>query len=101
MSEWASRIFPIRGKFDFAHLPTIVFDQILRRISHYCQQKTAARLMAEAKLEDARLTWPDVLAGHRYTLGAEQAVTERNLSALPTSCCRSRGPRSSRHQPSL
>jgi SAM-dependent methyltransferase len=49
--------FRFIGKFDFAYLRAIVFDQMLPRIAHYWPRETVARMMLEAGLEDVRLTW--------------------------------------------
>jgi SAM-dependent methyltransferase len=49
--------FRLVGKFDFPHLRSIVFDQLLPRIAHYWPQETVARMMTEAGLEDVRLIW--------------------------------------------
>ena len=49
--------FRLIGKLDFAHLRSIVFDQMLPHIAHYWPQETVARMMTEAGLEDVRLTW--------------------------------------------
>jgi SAM-dependent methyltransferase len=49
--------FRLIGKFDFAHLRAIVFDQMLPRIAHYWRRDEVARMMAGAGLEDIRLTW--------------------------------------------
>jgi SAM-dependent methyltransferase len=49
--------FRLIGKFDFAHLRAIVFDQMLPRIAHYWPRETVAKMMAEAGLMDVSLTW--------------------------------------------
>jgi SAM-dependent methyltransferase len=49
--------FRLVAKFDFTHLRAIVFDQMLPRIAHYWPREAVARMMAEAGLEDVRLTW--------------------------------------------
>ena len=49
--------FRLLARFDFAHLRAIVFDQMLPRIAHYWSRDTVARMMAEAGLEEVRLTW--------------------------------------------
>ena len=49
--------FRLAAKFDFAHLRSIVFDQMLPRVAHYWPRETVARMMAEAGLEDVSLTW--------------------------------------------
>jgi SAM-dependent methyltransferase len=49
--------FRLIGKFDFAHLRAIVFDQMLPRIAHYWPRETVARMMLEAGLVDIGLTW--------------------------------------------
>jgi hypothetical protein len=49
--------FRLVGRFDFAHLRAIVFDQMLPRIAHYWPRETVARMMAEAGLVDVSLAW--------------------------------------------
>jgi SAM-dependent methyltransferase len=49
--------FRLIAKFDFPHLRAIVFDQMLPRIAHYWPRETVAGMMAEAGLDDVRLTW--------------------------------------------
>lgn len=49
--------FRLMAKFDFPHLRSIVFDQMLPRIAHYWPRQTVEKMMAEAGLEDVRLTW--------------------------------------------
>jgi SAM-dependent methyltransferase len=49
--------FRLIAKFDFPHLRAIVFDQMLPRIAHYWPREAVARMMAEAGLEDVKLTW--------------------------------------------
>lgn len=49
--------FRLIAKFDFAHVRAIVFDQMLPRIAHYWPRERVERMMAEAGLEDVRLTW--------------------------------------------
>jgi SAM-dependent methyltransferase len=49
--------FRLIAKFGFPHLRAIVFDQMLPRIAHYWPQEAVAKMMAEAGLEDIRLTW--------------------------------------------
>jgi SAM-dependent methyltransferase len=49
--------FRLIAKFDFPHLRAIVFDQMLPRIAHYWPRETVASMMAEAGLDDVRLTW--------------------------------------------
>jgi SAM-dependent methyltransferase len=49
--------FRLIARFDFAHLRAIVFDQMLPRIAHYWPRAEVARMMADAGLEDVRLTW--------------------------------------------
>jgi SAM-dependent methyltransferase len=49
--------FRLIAMFDFRHLRAIAFDQMLPRIAHYWPRETVARMMAEAGLEDIRLTW--------------------------------------------
>jgi hypothetical protein len=49
--------FRLLARFDFVHLRAIVFDQMLPRIAHYWPRDTVARMMAEAGLEEVRLTW--------------------------------------------
>lgn len=49
--------FRLVAKFDFPHLRSIVFDQMLPRIAHYWPRATVAQMMAQAGLEDVRFTW--------------------------------------------
>jgi len=46
----------IRG-FGFAHLRSIVFDQMLPRIAHYWRQEEVEALLRGAGLTDIRLSW--------------------------------------------
>ncbi|WP_431857284.1 class I SAM-dependent methyltransferase [Azospirillum sp.] len=46
----------IRG-FDFAHLRSIVFDQMLPQIAHYWSRAEVEALMRRAGLENVRLEW--------------------------------------------
>ena len=50
-----SKYFKLLARFNFAHLRSIVFDQMLPRIAHYWPQETVADLMASAGLEDVRI----------------------------------------------
>src|SRR5215471_12745553 len=43
--------------FEFRHLRSIVFDQMLPRIAHYWKREEVAGMMTAAGLEDVRLTW--------------------------------------------
>jgi SAM-dependent methyltransferase len=47
--------FRLLARFRFAHLRSIVFDQMLPRIAHYWPRETVAALMAEAGLKDIRI----------------------------------------------
>lgn len=49
--------FRLIATFDFLHLRAIVFDQMLPRIAYYWPRETVTAMMAEAGLEDIRLTW--------------------------------------------
>jgi SAM-dependent methyltransferase len=49
--------FRVIAKFRFWHLRAIIFDQMLPRIAHYWPRQTVERMMAEAGLEDVRVTW--------------------------------------------
>jgi SAM-dependent methyltransferase len=44
------------GRFRFAHIRGIVFDQMLPRIAHYWPRETVEALMGKAGLEDIRVT---------------------------------------------
>ncbi len=48
--------FRLLARFDFAHLRSIVFDQMLPRIAHYWTRETVVRLLEEAGLQDVRVT---------------------------------------------
>jgi len=50
-----SKYFNLLARFDFAHLRSIVFDQMLPRIAHYWPRERVAELMTEAGLEDVRI----------------------------------------------
>ena len=47
--------FRLLARFDFAHLRSIVFDQMLPRIAQYWPRETVARLLEEAGLQDVRI----------------------------------------------
>jgi hypothetical protein len=49
------KYFKLLARFNFAHLRSIVFDQMLPRIAHYWPQETVAELMASAGLGDVRI----------------------------------------------
>ena len=46
-----------RADFSFAHLRSIVFDQMLPRIAHYWTRSEVIRLMQDAGLEDVQIEW--------------------------------------------
>ena len=50
-----SEYFKLLARFEFAHLRSIVFDQMLPRIAHYWPRERVAELMTEAGLEDVRI----------------------------------------------
>ena len=50
-----SEYFQLLARFNFAHLRSIVFDQMLPRIAHYWPRETVAELMAEAGLETVEI----------------------------------------------
>lgn len=45
------------SRFGFAHVRSIVFDQMLPRIAHYWTKAEVTALMEQAGLEDVRLDW--------------------------------------------
>jgi SAM-dependent methyltransferase len=47
--------FRLLARFRFAHLRSIVFDQMLPRIAHYWPREKVVSLMAEAGLEEIRI----------------------------------------------
>jgi SAM-dependent methyltransferase len=47
--------FKLLARFKFAHLRSIVFDQMLPRIAHYWARERVAELMAQAGLEDVKI----------------------------------------------
>jgi len=47
--------FKLLARFSFAHLRSIVFDQMLPRIAHYWPRERVADLMAGAGLKDVRI----------------------------------------------
>jgi SAM-dependent methyltransferase len=49
--------FKLIRRFGFAHLRSIVFDQMLPRIAQYWSRAEVEALMLEAGLEDVRLDW--------------------------------------------
>ena len=67
--------FRLIRKFDFAHLRSIVFDQMLPRIAHYWPRETVARMMLEAGLVDIRLTWVNQMSWS--AIGTRLASTRR------------------------
>jgi SAM-dependent methyltransferase len=49
--------FRLIRRFDFAHLRSIVFDQMLPKIAHYWRRDEVEALMTNAGLVDVRLAW--------------------------------------------
>lgn len=49
--------FRLIRQFDFAHLRSIVFDQMLPAIAHYWSREEVEALMKGAGLEDVQLSW--------------------------------------------
>lgn len=49
--------FRLIRRFDFAHLRSIVFDQMLPKIANYWRRDEVEALMKGAGLEDVRLAW--------------------------------------------
>ena len=49
--------FRLLRRIEFAHLRSIVFDQMLPRIANYWPRDTVERLMREAGVQDVMLTW--------------------------------------------
>lgn len=49
--------FRLIAQFNFAHLRSIVFDQMLPQIAHYWTGSEVAALMQNAGLQDVRLDW--------------------------------------------
>ena len=49
--------FRLARGFSFAHLRSIVFDQMLPRIAHYWSRSEVIRLMQGAGLEDVQIEW--------------------------------------------
>jgi SAM-dependent methyltransferase len=49
--------FKLLRRFDFAHLRSIVFDQMLPEIAHYWSRDEVERLMRDAGLENVELAW--------------------------------------------
>ena len=50
-----SEYFKLLSRFGFAHLRSIVFDQMLPRIAYYWPQERVAELMTRAGLKDVRI----------------------------------------------
>jgi hypothetical protein len=68
--------FKLLARFDFAHLRSIVFDQMLPRIAHYWPRERVAELMTEASLEDVRIRAVNEMSW--------LAIGTRPLAAEPT-----------------
>src|SRR5262249_32990326 len=49
--------FRLLRQFTFAHLRSIVFDQMLPKIAHYWPRGTVERMMRSQSLLDVRLVW--------------------------------------------
>jgi len=49
--------FRLLSRFDFGHLRSVVFDQMLPRIAHYWSREQVLTLMQGAGLQDVRLAW--------------------------------------------
>jgi SAM-dependent methyltransferase len=49
--------FRLLSHFDFGHLRSVVFDQMLPRIAHYWSREEVLSLMQGAGLENVRLAW--------------------------------------------
>ncbi|MBY6266504.1 class I SAM-dependent methyltransferase (plasmid) [Azospirillum sp. 412522] len=49
--------FRLIRRFDFAHLRSIVFDQMLPKIANYWRRDEVEALMKDAGLQDVRLAW--------------------------------------------
>ena len=52
---WPNAYFRLLAQFSFAHLRSIVFDQMLPKIAHYWPRETVARMLEAAGLEDVRV----------------------------------------------
>lgn len=65
--------FRLIKTFDFAHLRSIVFDQMLPKIAHYWSREEVEALMRDAGLENVRLAWVNEMSwaaiGTRPTCG--------------------------------
>ena len=64
------------SRFGFAHLRSIVFDQMLPRIAHYWPRERVAELMTQAGLEDVQIR-----AVNRMSWSA---IGKRPLAVEPT-----------------
>ena len=75
--------FKLLARFDFAHLRSIVFDQMLPRVAHYWPRETVVALMEGAGLDDVRLAVGerDVLVGDRHQTASDRAMTRGARSA--------------------
>ena len=50
--------FKLLQQFSFRHLQSIVFDQMLPKIAHYCPSETVERMMRDQGfLLEVRLIW--------------------------------------------
>lgn len=65
--------FRLIARFDFAHLRSIVFDQMLPRIAHYWTGVEVEGLMTRAGLYDVRLDWVNEMSW--AATGTKPAVT--------------------------
>jgi SAM-dependent methyltransferase len=73
------------ARFNFSHLRSIVFDQMLPRIAHYWSRQRVAELMATAGLEDVQIisvnemSWSAI--GTRPLRSTENAMRKAGLAA--------------------
>ena len=65
--------FRLIASFGFAHLRSIVFDQMLARIAHYWRREEVEALMARAGLEDVRVAWVNEMSWAAIGSRAESA----------------------------
>ena len=77
-----SKYFDLLARFDFAHLRSIVFDQMLPRIAHYWPRERVAELMTEAGLEDVRIAPVNEMSWSAIGTAAARGDTIRSRVVL-------------------
>jgi SAM-dependent methyltransferase len=67
--------FRLLRQFAFAHLRSIVFDQMLPKIAHYWPRDVVEQMMREQGLLDVRLIWVNEMSW--CAIGAKRATVDR------------------------